>query len=976
MSVEGVVRSAQQSLSVSGWSAAVRLVRQGAVRAQAIDGDEIEIIVRTRDIGGAREVSLFVEDEEWGCDCETRGDCCVHVAAAAIWYANRPEHALAIPKKEKTMHVRVEYALSVTKSTIKAARYVCYANGVRSLLNQSLAKKRLTATSADAAIERILLHSKNGFLSGPEARTFLSLLPNGTNVSLDGEEISVNSNPLFFVLRVTDLAEDFKIGLYRPPGIERLMRGAAVKDGELRPTSAGTLSADEQRTYTIGKRVMASAVGGLVREMIPALEKKIPLEVISTRLPSVAILTPTVQIALSQSDRGLNIAANIVYGEPPIAIVKGSTVQALGSVVVTRDLARERLIKREFHDDTGLHVGASLHLDPSEAARFLALGLRKFKGQVVGEVDVGDFELSDEPLVPRLEVSSADNGYYFDAIFEHEGRALETKSVLSAWEKKASVVPLMSGGFAPLPLDWLEKHGSIVAELLDSRTAEGTIDLHATAALVDLIDDVEGQAPEALTRLHSWLESGDDLEPSEPHPGLQATLRPYQEVGRRWLEFLRSTGLHGILADDMGLGKTVQALAALLETDGQSLVVAPTSVIPGWAFEAGRFSPELKVNLYHGPNRKLDPSADITVTSYALLRLDIEKLSQIEWTYAILDEAQAIKNPVSLTARSARRLQAKHRLALTGTPVENRLDELWSIFRFLAPGLLGSRRSFRDQFSNRIVEGDMDAAVRLRKRVKPYLLRRIKSEVATDLPSLTDVVIRCSMGEEQRALYDAVRAAARADVLRALGAGNVFKPLAVLEALLRLRQACCDPALLPIALADQAPSAKLDKLEEMLIDLLVDDHRVLIFSQWTGLLDRVELRLESLGIKWLRLDGSTRNRGALVDKFQSGDSAPVFLISLKAGGTGLNLTAADYVIHLDPWWNPAVQQQATDRAHRIGQTRPVVSLRFIAEDTVEERVLQMQEHKRGLADAVVGTDAGFLQSMSGDELRALFHDVI
>lgn len=221
-----------------------------------------------------------------------------------------------------------------------------------------------------------------------------------------------------------------------------------------------------------------------------------------------------------------------------------------------------------------------------------------------------------------------------------------------------------------------------------------------------------------------------------------------------------------------------------------------------------------------------------------------------------------------------------------------------------------------------------------------------------------------------------MRAAARADVLRALGAGNVFKPLAVLEALLRLRQACCDPALLPIALADQAPSAKLDKLEEILVDLLVEDHRVLIFSQWTGLLDRVELRLQQLGIEWLRLDGSTRNRAALVEKFQSGESAPVFLISLKAGGTGLNLTAADYVIHLDPWWNPAVQQQATDRAHRIGQTRPVVSLRFIAEDTVEERVLEMQEHKRGLADAVVGTDAGFLQSMSGDELRALFHDVI
>ena len=747
MSVEGVVRSAQRSISASGWNAAVRLVRQGAVRAQAIDGDEVELIVRTRDIGGAREVTLFVDDEEWGCDCDSREDCCVHVAAAAIWYANRPEHALAIPKKEKTMRVRIEYVLTVVKATVKVARYVCYNNGVRSLLEQSLESKSLSATAPDAAIERILLKSKNGFLSGPEARTFLSLLPKGTSVTLDDEVILVNSEPVFFVLRVTDLEDDFKIGLYRPSGIASLMRGAAVKNGELRPTSAGTLTAEEQRTYTIGKRVSASAVGNLVRDIIPALEKKIPIEVVSTRLPTLAVLNPTVQIALSQSDRGLNVAANIVYGDPPIAIVKGSTVQALGSVVVTRDLARERLIKREFHDDTGLHVGASIHLDPAEAARFLALGLRKFKGQVVGGVEIDDFDLSEVPLTPRLEVSTVDDGYYFDAIFEHEGRQLETQSVLTAWEKNASVVPLMGGGFAPLPLDWLEKHGSIVAELLDSRTAEGTVDMHATAALADLIDDVEGQAPEALTRLHSWLASGDDLKETEPHPGLQATLRPYQETGRRWLEFLRSTGLHGILADDMGLGKTVQALAAILEAGGHSLVVAPTSVIPGWASEAGRFAPELKVNLYHGPSRKLDPEADITVTSYALLRLDIEQLSEIEWMYAILDEAQAIKNPASLTARSARRLQAKHRLALTGTPVENRLDELWSIFRFLAPGLLGSRRSFRDQFSNRIAEGDTEASLRLRKRVKPYLLRRIKSEVATDLPSLTDIVVRCSMGE-------------------------------------------------------------------------------------------------------------------------------------------------------------------------------------------------------------------------------------
>jgi SNF2 family DNA or RNA helicase len=293
------------------------------------------------------------------------------------------------------------------------------------------------------------------------------------------------------------------------------------------------------------------------------------------------------------------------------------------------------------------------------------------------------------------------------------------------------------------------------------------------------------------------------------------------------------------------------------------------------------------------------------------------------------------------------------------------------------PGLLGSVESFRERFVRPIEAGSQRAREDLNRRVRPYVLRRLKQQVAPELPTLTEMVVRCEMGPDQRRIYEAVRLAARNDVQRVIAERGMGRAtFQVLEALLRMRQACCDPSLLPGEIGLDAGSCKLDRLEELLVEIIVEDHKALIFSQWTSLLDRVERRLERLGIAWVRLDGSTRNRQDVIDAFQDPSGPPVFLLSLKAGGTGLNLTAADYVVHLDPWWNPAVEQQATDRAHRIGQDKPVVSCRLIAEGTVEERILDLQDAKRDLADAALGTDGGFVQSLSTDELRSLFEDAI
>jgi SNF2 family DNA or RNA helicase len=420
----------------------------------------------------------------------------------------------------------------------------------------------------------------------------------------------------------------------------------------------------------------------------------------------------------------------------------------------------------------------------------------------------------------------------------------------------------------------------------------------------------------------------------------------------------------GVLADDMGLGKTLQALAIL---KGRTLVVAPTSVLPNWEAEARKFRPGLRVAVYHGAGRALDKNADLTLTTYGLLRLDADLLAAERWDTAILDEAQAIKNPDSQVARAAYRLNAALRLALTGTPVENRLDELWSQLHFTNPGLLGGRKDFAERYEKPIQQGESRVAERLRQRIKPFLLRRLKTEVARDLPPRTDMVLHCELSAEERKTYDAVRAATRETVLRELGqGGNVLQAL---EALLRLRQAACHRALVPGQSAET--SAKVELLIETLDACVAEGHKALVFSQWTGLLDLVEPALRKAGIPFVRLDGSTRDRGAVVERFQSESGPPVFLISLKAGGTGLNLTAADHVFLLDPWWNPAVEEQAADRAHRIGQDKPVMVYRLVSTDTVEERILKLQDRKRAIAEAALGGGGGAAAGITRDDLMAL-----
>jgi len=512
-------------------------------------------------------------------------------------------------------------------------------------------------------------------------------------------------------------------------------------------------------------------------------------------------------------------------------------------------------------------------------------------------------------------------------------------------------------------VEFLAKHGRLIADLLAARDAAGGAAPRAALAdLAQLCAALEQPPPPGFERLRALLAGFTELPEASLPAGLRGALRSYQRRGADWLAFLRDAGLGGLLADDMGLGKTVQALSAVR---GRTLVVCPTSVLANWTEEAARFRPDLTVRTYHGSGRRLDPAADMTITSYALLRLDADPLSAVDWDTVILDEAQAIKNPDSQVARAAFGLRAGFRLALTGTPVENRLDELWSLMHFANPGLLGGLSDFSERCARPISEGDAEATERLRARIRPFVLRRLKREVAPELPPRTEVVLHNELTEDERAVYDAVRAATREEVVRKLAAGgSVF---AALEALLRLRQAACHAGLLPGR--EDRTSSKVELLVDTLATVSAEGHRALVFSQWTALLDRIEPHLVRQGLAFERLDGSTVDRAGVVARFQADDGPPVLLVSLRAGGTGLNLTAADHVFLVDPWWNPAVEEQAADRTHRIGQDRPVVIHRIVSVDTVEERIRALQERKRELANAIVAP--GEVAGLTRDDLMAL-----
>ncbi len=611
--------------------------------------------------------------------------------------------------------------------------------------------------------------------------------------------------------------------------------------------------------------------------------------------------------------------------------------------------------------------------------------------------------------------------------------AVGLPAILAAARAGRSMIPLSDGSMGFLPQQWLDEHQLLMAvgQVEDDHVRFRSSQVFLLDALLSQQRQVD--VDEQFRVAREKIANFEGIEPIEADPTFTGELRPYQKGGLGWLDFLRSIGIGGVLADDMGLGKTIQVLA-MLDTwysrtrgeakngDGKNaaavdhlptLIVVPKSVVFNWIDEAERFAPKLRTVAYTGTDRHClrdeFHNHDVIVTSYGLVRRDVTELRNHRFEYVVLDEAQAIKNPASLSAKAARLLEANHKLALSGTPVENHLGDLWSIFEFLNPGMLGSHTAFariirealRDTKPHAIrlaqhpdildepasanaddppdagAIDDTSGPAQVARVLRPFILRRTKSQVLADLPSKTEQTIICQMEPKQRKVYDQLLKHYRGTLIKRMDdeppktdSGLGGSTMMVLEALLRLRQAACHPALIDPDRADE-PSAKMTVLLERLEELIEEGHKALVFSQFTSMLALVRKQFEAQGIEYEYLDGQTRDRQARVKRFQTDPDCPVFLISLKAGGLGLNLTAAEYVFILDPWWNPAVEAQAIDRSHRIGQTNRVFAYRLICQDTVEQRIAELQTRKQTLADAIVGGQQNLLQNLTRQDLEQL-----
>lgn len=967
---KGLNTKAKQDCPVGLWSKGVTLARAGAVIGLAHSGDTWSFRVRCPGEKVAPTVELYPQDGEWDCDCQGRFDPCEHVAAALAAVAADPDLQL-FQSNEIEAHIHYQFLRGQEGTRLRRSLIVDGKTPIaieRSLDEISSARAQalnFTPTHEDLAVDRLLRHREKQTLTADRALSLLRALVGAREVSVDGQEVTVSTEPVLPAARIVNAAagQQARVVLIVEPGEEGgefVAPGIARCGSILRPFGAQQRFGSSWEKLPLRRPFKEAMLPDLVATVIPELERFIEVDIETNRIPDQDTydLEPWLYFDVNFLGGSIEVIPLLVYGEPPSARVDGGRLVSLDGPLPLRREPLEKELQFRLRDRLNLVPGRRVEFIGNDAAKFLAK-LETFddgrSADARGQTSMKPRRLS---IQPKLNVKGDQFEVVFETIDEDSpnGRSARAtaEAVLGAWQDGIGMVPLNDGRFAALPENWLATHGHLIRDLLSARKQNaGKVPKAAFALLGELCDAMDVTQPKELASLRKTLELLAEAAQApvtattghEICPDLTGELREYQTQGVAWLAQLRDAGLGAILADDMGLGKTLQAICVF---KGRTLVVCPRSVIHNWAAELIRFRPTLTTNLYHGPRREL-LEADVTLTTYATLRIDIEKLAGTEWDIVVFDEAQAIKNPRSAVARSAYRLKAAFPLCLSGTPIENRLEELWSQMHFANRGLLGSRRDFVETYEKPLLAGDTESALRLRSRIRPFVMRRLKSEVARELPPRTEMTLFCELDDDERSIYDSVLMASRAEVARKLDDGN--NALAALEALLRLRQAACHPGLLPNR--SETTSAKVEALREALEDAVADGHKALVFSQWTGLLDRVEPHLRKAGIEFTRLDGKTRNRARVVETFQDPDGPPVMLISLKAGGTGLNLTAADHVFLLDPWWNPAVEDQAADRAHRIGQERPVMIYRLVAKDTVEERVLELQARKRSLAGAAL-----------------------
>ncbi len=743
-----------------------------------------------------------------------------------------------------------------------------------------------------------------------------------------------------------------------------------------------------------------SDAADFIQDYLPLMSKK--PEVV---LPDNFSLPDVIQIAgkpiynISEDEAGEKLILDLLfdYGDYQVAphLDDGDVMAEVShgerSILVRRDLRLEKKVIQHFAEEGFKRISATrFQTGGVDALDFISgtLPLLGDKGVVKGEQNLETFNLVGEigeAQVKARAVTSGIDWLELQVGFEIDGIEIAYETIQALINDGKHYIKVPKKGFAKINTEQFKQLEEKLSELEGEVDAEGRMKVSQFhAAYLDETIKIEWGDHHQLGQMIQSLRETSEIPSRKLPEHLVPILREYQHHGYDWMNFLHDHRFHGILADDMGLGKTIQALSYLLDRRNQdgpkpSLVLAPTSVVFNWANEAKKFTPEMNALVLTGPKRKAlyDQIADndLIITSYAIFRRDVEVLSKQTWRTVILDEAQNIKNYRSKTALLVKELKAEQRWALTGTPLENRLSELWSIFDFLIPGFLGNYPHFKRKYQQPIEAHQSKTHLeRLRKRIYPFVMRRLKSEVASELPPKTEVTNFCEMNSDQLKLYQEVLAACRRQVFTEVEKKGIEKSqVSILTALLRLRQVCCHPELLgPTFRKKAVSSGKFDAFQDLVTEVIDEGHRILVFSQFVEMLGLLKAWLEEAKIPYEYLDGRTRKREERVKRFNESEDIPVFLVSLRAGGTGLNLTGADYVIHYDPWWNPAVQDQATDRVHRIGQKRHVFAYKLITKDSVEEKILALQERKRSLAKELLSADTVLGKKLSFDDLEYLF----
>ncbi len=948
------------------WSQGVTLARDQRVVGRKQTPAEVELEVRVPGRPTPFEVILNPQHEEWECSCTSREAACSHVVAAVL-AAELSNGALPAPP---TAGATIRYLLTPAVGGIAVARVLVKGEQVEPLTKSLLTlvgtgkAGGIASIEADLTADR-LIGVRGGPITGDKIDRLFAVLADARDVRWMDEPVTTAPEPVLPRAIVEDIKHGVRVRIDRDPIVRDVVATNVVRTVEdvLRPVGAIDLAGPKMEKLPISFEVPRSSYPELVGKTLPGLSQRILVEIRAQSLPKMGTREePRMAFDVEQDGDRLRVFPTLVYGDPPRARVDGNRLTHLAGALPIRDEDSERRLTHRLRDELNLVAGRRVELTGREAFAMqngLASWLRS------------DARMANSAKAVLLDAKILIDGAKLDVqLTGSDGRSASIGAALRAWQAGVDLVPMPGGGWGKVPMTWFDRHGERVADLLAARGDDQKVPIYALPDLARLCEELDEPPPPELDRLKPLLAGFEGIPEVAPDPGFVGELRVYQQRGLDWLTFCRKAGLGCVLADDMGLGKTIQALATLPKGE-KTLVVSPTSVLFNWLAETKKFRPDLTIATYHGSRRALDRTADVVLTSYPILRNDTDAIANIPWNTVILDESQTIKNPDSQVARAAYRLKADWRVTLSGTPIENRLDELWSQMHFTNPGLLGGRTDFAERWATPVSNGDAGAAARLRERIRPFVLRRMKTEVARELPPRTDSVMYVELDEGERLTYDAIRAATQREIVSMLEKGGGI--MAALEALLRLRQASCHPALLPAGIrGGEAPesSSKLERLMIALQDAVADDHRALVFSQWTSLLDLIEPHLVAAGIAFVRLDGSTVDRASVVNAFQADGGPPVMLLSLKAGGTGLNLTAADHVFLVDPWWNPAVEDQAADRAHRIGQDKPVMVYRMVARDTVEERILELQSRKRALADAALA-DAGGAAAITRDDLLAL-----